>query len=268
MHIMNKCASPLTPGGTLLVKFGGNAMSAESEAALLAEVAELWISGVRVVVVHGGGPQIDAELAAKGIATRRIDGLRVTDAATLAVTEAVLCATINKRLVRTLLHLRVRAVGISGQDGALLVCERQEPGFVGKITHVNAAVLSALLDAGFLPVIAPLGIAADGSTAYNVNGDTAAGAIAGALKADAFVLVTNVERVRRDPDDPSSGIERMTLGEARGFATSQACRQSMQPKIDAVIAALDAGSAAAYITSPRPLAAVFAGNGTIFTHLA
>ena len=144
---------------------------------------------------------------------RRVAGLRVTDAATLAVTESVLCGTVNKALVRALLARGVRAAGISGQDGALLVArpmarvEGQDMGFVGEIERVQPAVLEGLFAAGITPVVAPLAVTADGRTALNVNADTSAGAIAGALAADAYIIVTNVERVRLRVDDPSSGIE-------------------------------------------------------------
>jgi acetylglutamate kinase len=252
---------------------------------LLAEVAEIVRAGGRVVLIHGGGPEIDRELAERQIPTVRVDGLRVTDAKTLAVTESVLCATVNKAIVRALTALNIPAVGISGQDGGLLICERSEApchpeqsaagassrdrgdlGFVGTVTRVNPAVITALLDAGFVPVIAPLGIAADGSTAYNVNGDTAAGAIAAALHAQTFILVTNVERVRRDPDDATSGIATMTLAQARTFLASDACRQSMKPKIAAAIAAVESGATAHICAeSPTTIANALTGTGTTIT---
>ena len=281
----------------LVVKYGGNAI-AEGASSLLAELAARHRAGGRTVLVHGGGPEIDRELAARNIPTVRIDGLRVTDAATLRVTEATLCGTVNKQLVRALLAQGIPAAGLSAQDGALLVCkkasvvdnpvianatskpeprhaERSEPktsavegqlpdlGFVGAVARVNPAVLIALLDAGFLPVVAPLGVAEDGSTAYNVNADTAAGAIAAALHAQTFILVTNVDRVRRDPDDANSGIERMTLAQAREFLASDACRQSMKPKIAAAITAAEAGATAHICAeSAHTITAAQANTGT------
>jgi acetylglutamate kinase len=235
----------------LLVKFGGNAMSAETEATLLQAVATRPLAGEQIVLVHGGGPQIDAELAAKNITTQRIDGLRITDAATLAVTEAVLCGTINKHLVRTLRGLGVNAVGISGQDGGLLTCEQtsRELGYVGTVTTVNATVIHALLGANLMPVVAPLGIAADGSTAYNINGDTAAGAIAGALKVEALIFITNVDKLRRDPADPTTGIDALTLNEAIAFAQTPACGESMKPKLAAAITAIQQGAQSVKISS-------------------
>lgn len=274
MHTLHSFSRP---SGPLVLKLGGAALAARGSglsgapagSGLLAEVAEIVRAGGRVVLVHGGGPEIDRELAERQIPTVRVAGLRVTDAKTLAVTESVLCATVNKAIVRAFTALDIRAVGISGQDGALLVCEREggaDIGFVGTVTCVNPAVINALLDAGFVPVIAPLGVAADGSTAYNVNGDTAAGAIASALRAKAFILVTNVARIRRDPDDDTSGIASMNLVEARAFLSSGACRQSMIPKLAAAISAVESG-ATAYIgaESENTIAATLNGNGTTIT---
>ncbi len=240
-------------------------MHGAADRALLREIAELMASGQRVVLVHGGGPEIDRALAERAIATRRVDGLRVTDEHVLKVTEAVLSGTVNKALVRSCYALGIPAVGLCGQDGAVLVCqpERASLGYVGKVVRVNCGALESLTSAGFLPVLAPLGIAADGSTAYNVNADTAAGAIAAALGADALLLVTDVARVLRDWRDPASGIDRMTVAQAARFHDSTACRQSMKPKVAAALAAARAG-AASYICAPgeRTIAAALAGNAT------
>ncbi len=246
----------------------------ESTDPLLEEVARLHAEGNAVVIVHGGGPEIDRELAQRGIVTRRIDGLRVTDAATLDVTEAVLCATLNKRLVRAFQALGIRAVGISGQDGPTLVAERIAPsatsdlGYVGAITKTDPRLLRALLTAGFLPVVAPLAIAHDCAHAYNVNADLAAAAIAATLGARALVIVTNVARVLRDLDDPSSGIDCLSLREAEMFAASDACRESMRPKLRAAIAAVAGGADIAYICAAAPGAIQDAidGNATRVTH--
>jgi acetylglutamate kinase len=248
---MHKPATPWAAGSTIVVKFGGNAMTPEAEDALFTEVAKLRAAGARVVLVHGGGPAIDAELAAKGITTERIDGQRVTSAQTLAITEAVLCGTINKQLVRALLARGIPAAGVSGQDGALLTCDQRLPkslGFVGTIRAVAPGMILGFLEAGVVPVIAPLGVAADFSTAYNINADEAAGAIAAGIKADALILITNVDRVRRDELDPTSGIERMTADEALIFADSDACGGSMKPKVRAAAQAVREGVGRSHIT--------------------
>ncbi len=262
---MHKPATPWAAGTTIVVKFGGNAMTPEAEATLFGEIATLHKRGVRIALVHGGGPAIDAELAAKGITTERIDGQRVTTAETLAVTEAVLCGTINKQLVRALLARGIPAAGVSGQDGALLTCDRRQPeslGFVGEIRAVAPGIILGFLEAGIVPVIAPLGIAADFSTAYNINADEAAGAIAAGITADALMLITNIDRVRRDEHDPTSGIERMTADEALAFAASDACRSSMKPKVRAAANAVKEGIGYAQITSTVHLALECLAAGT------
>jgi acetylglutamate kinase len=262
------------PGGEsiLVVKYGGAALDGAGAAdPLLAEIAALHERGEQIVLVHGGGPEIDRALERHGIATERIDGQRVTDAATLEVVEAVLCATLNKRLVRAALALGIHAVGMSGQDGPTLIARRLQSaggsdlGFVGEIVECTPHVVRALLDAGCIPVIAPLAVSQDGKQAYNVNADLAAAAIAAALRARAFVVVTNVARVLRDPDDPASGIDRFTPDEARAFAVSDACRSSMKPKLDAAADAVAGGAIAAYICAARPetIASALAGDATV-----
>ncbi len=268
MHMTHKYAR------TLVVKYGGGAMpgSGSHEAdPVLAELAMLRAAGSAVVLVHGGGPEIDAALAELGISTSRIDGLRVTDAATLRVTEAVLCASINKRIVRDALALGMPAVGLSGQDGGMLIAEHhvglsgEDLGYVGRIVATDVGPLRALLDAGFLPVVAPLAVARGGAHAYNVNADLAAAAIAAALRADIFVAITNVPRVFADPSDPSSGIDAFTPDDAFRFAAGEACRSSMKPKLQAAARAVRDGAAAAYICSVKPnaIAAAIRGEATM-----
>jgi acetylglutamate kinase len=238
---------------------------------ILAEIALLRAAGSAVVLVHGGGPEIDSALAHRGIETVRIGGMRVTDAATLELTEAVLCGNVNKRIVRDALMLGISAVGLSGQDGNMLVAERalglagEDLGYVGRIVATDVRLLHALLAAGFLPVVSPLAIAPDGAHAYNVNADLAAAAIAAALRADVFVAVTNVARVFRDPADSTSGIDRLTPDEAFVFAGSTACRSSMIPKLQAAASAVRDGASAAYICSAKPsaIAAAMRGDATV-----
>ena len=237
---------------------------------LLDEIAERAIAGDRIVVVHGGGPQIDAELAVRGIVTERVDGLRVTDAATLAVTERVLCGEVNKALVRALARRGARAVGISGQDGGLVrareLCTRGGAtlGFVGAVTAIDTSLLAALLSRGFVPVVAPVAISEDGSTALNVNADTTAGAIAGSLGADAFLIITDVARVRRDAADPASEIARMTASQASAYLQSGAFEGGMRPKVESALAALGHGAASVVIggRGPGAIGSALAGNGT------
>lgn len=256
---------------SLVVKYGGGAMPVAGQTGpdpILAEIAAL---GASVVLVHGGGPEIDAALAQRGIVTARLDGMRVTDAPTLDVTEAVLCASINKRMVRGALALGMPAVGISGEDAKTLVAQRaygshgEDLGYVGTIALTDVTLIRTLLDAGFLPVVAPLAVARDAAHAYNVNADLAAAAIAAALGVDAFIAVTNVPRVLRHADDPTSGIDRLTPNEAMRFAAGEACRSNMKPKLRAAAAAVKDGAAASYICALKPNAIVsaLAGDATV-----
>lgn len=253
----------------IVVKLGGNAMSVTSDG-LLRELAALRGEGHAVVLVHGGGPEIDAALSRAGVSSHRVDGLRYTGADAIAAVEAVLCATVNKRLVRACLHQGIQAVGISGQDGGFLEClplksgQGADLGFVGDVTTVNPALIETLLRGGFLPVVAPLAIDSEARHAYNVNADTAAGAIAGKIEADAFVSLTNVPRVYRDPARPDTAIDRMSAADARLFAASDGCAAGMKPKILAAAAALASGARYAYIGSAKnSIAAALSGDATV-----
>lgn len=259
----------------LVVKYGGAALQGGATASdpLLLELAGRLAQGDRFVLVHGGGPEIDRSLEERGIRTERVAGQRVTDAATLETVEAVLCGSLNKRLVRAALAAGIPAAGISGEDARLLVAERArgeggaDLGFVGEIVACNSEILVSLLDAGFVPIVAPLAISRDGAQRYNVNADLAAAAIAAALRTDAFILVTNVARVLRDVDDPHSGIDRMTPQEARAFAASQACRSSMKPKMLAAAAAVEGGARAAYVCDAKTNAVerALSGDATVIS---
>ena len=274
MHMQHDYAIPLAPG-PVVVKYGGNAMpgsTVDGTDPTLLEIAELWRNGWEIVLVHGGGPEIDAALAQRGIVTERIDGMRVTDAETLAITEAVLCATLNKRIVRALTALGLPAVGISGQDGGTLVGHalRSETGadlgYVGEIAESNPRLVRTLLDVGFLPVVAPMARSRDAATAFNINADLAAAAISGALKACAFVAITNVRRVLRDVNDPNSAIDALSSREACAFARSEACRSGMKPKLLAAAGAVTSGALASYICGAARgaiLAAIFTDDATI-----
>lgn len=272
MHMVNEYASLSAICRILVLKYGGNAMPADGEPEpVLAEVARLWEAGMRVVLVHGGGPDIDAELRLRGIETRRLDGLRVTDGVTLAVAEAVLCGRLNKRLVRACVSLGLPACGISGQDGPILLAQAErgrdgaDLGYVGRVQAVDVRLIETLLDGGFLPVIAPLALDPSGAQAYNVNADLAAGAIAAALTADAFVALTNVPRVLRDAADPSSAVERFTPPDALRFAHSAACGEKMKPKLLAAANAVARGAKAAYVCGAKPgaIAAALQGDATV-----
>jgi acetylglutamate kinase len=255
----------------IVLKYGGNAMAAaDAPDPLLDDIAERVRLGDGVLLVHGGGPHIDAALARQGVVTQRIDGLRITDAATLAVTESVLCGTVNKALVRALARRGIVAAGVSGEDAGTLIARAMAPrsgvslGFVGEIETVRVGMLRALLAARIVPVVAPLGITADGSQALNVNADSSAGAIAGALAADAYVIVTNVERVRRVAHDPVTGIASLRISEARAYLADGTFDGGMVPKMESALDALARGAHSAVIcgSGPRALTRALAGEGT------
>jgi acetylglutamate kinase len=249
-------------------------MTPELDAALLSEIADLRAAGHAVILVHGGGPEIDEALSARGLVTERVDGLRVTDERALEVAEAVLCATANKRLVRACLKHGIKAFGLSGQDGGLITVRRklsptgQNLGFVGEVVAVDPTPLLTLLAAGYLPIVSPIAVDEGARHAYNVNADTVAGAIAAAVKADAYIALTNVDRVLSDPSDPASAIDRLTVNDARRFAASDACASGMKPKMLAAIDAVCGGALRAYIcgVKPRAIANALAGNATVIAY--
>ena len=255
----------------IVLKYGGNAMAAPGVSdPVLDEVAALSARGESFVLVHGGGPQIDAELDAKRIDEVRVAGLRVTGAPTRDVVEYVLCGTVNKALVRALHARHCPAIGLSGQDGGMLAGRRigsvngVDLGFVGDITGVETKPLRAVLDAGYVAIIAPLALDIGGAGALNVNADTAAGAIAGALHADAYIVLTNVAGVRRDRDDPDSVIPRLTLAHAERYLADGTFSDGMIPKIRAARDAVRGGARRAIVTAAGPGAihAALEGFGT------
>lgn len=236
----------------IVLKYGGNAMLPGAADPVLDEIAELATAGISIVMVHGGGPQIDAALRVHGVREERIDGLRVTSSEVLDVVESVLCGTVNKELVRHLIARGARAFGFSGQDAGVLAARHMvlpggDLGFVGEPAAVDTGLIRGLLALGLLPVIAPLGLDAAANTALNLNADTAAGAIAGALAADAYVVLTNVAGVRRDRDDPATVIPRLTIAQAEGFLADGTFSDGMRPKMRAAIDAVRRGARRAVI---------------------
>ncbi|HVS62776.1 MAG TPA: acetylglutamate kinase [Thermoanaerobaculia bacterium] len=242
----------------VVVKYGGHSMTPEGEGTLIEDVALLHRAGVRVVLVHGGGPEISELLERLGVPGRFVDGLRVTDEPTMRVVEMVLGGGINKRLVGRLQAFGARAVGLSGKDGDLLQAvphERAELGLVGRVAAVDTGVLTTLLDGGFVPVIAPLARGAGGVT-YNVNADLAAAAIAGALEAEKFLLLTDVPGVLDVRREPPSLLSELRPGEARTLIAEGVISRGMIPKVESCLSAIDRGVRSAHILSaatPRAL---------------
>lgn len=242
-------------GKTIVVKLGGNAIDAEVDRALAQDVLLLRQVGVRCIVVHGGGPQIDATLKAFGVERQFKDGLRVTDAATLEAVRMTLVGKVNRDLVS---KFNVEAgddpvaVGVSGEDGGLLVARqlKHELGFVGEVEEVRASVLTRLLDEGLVPVVSTVGADRKGQP-YNINADSAACAIAAAVGAEKIVYLTAAPGLLADPADPESLIARLTATEAEEMIASGAVGDGMIPKLTACIRAVIEGVPRAHILDGR-----------------
>jgi acetylglutamate kinase len=250
-------------GKTILVKFGGHAMGkADYVAAFASDIALLDQVGARPVVVHGGGPQIGEMLERLKIESNFIDGLRVTDEATISVVEMVLAGGINKALVAAIASAGGRAVGVSGKDGGLITARKllatakqtdsaiQEAidlGFVGEPEHIDVTVLDALMTHHLIPVVAPVGRGTDGQT-YNINADTAAGAIAAALNATRMLMLTDVAGVL---DKNGDLIASLTVSQAEALIRDGTVTGGMIPKIETCVDAVRGGAEAAVIMDGR-----------------
>ena len=243
---------------TIVVKYGGHAMlDKELKASFARDMVLLKYIGIRLVIVHGGGPQIDTTLQAMGRKSSFVDGRRVTDDATMEVVEMVLAGSINQEIVGLLEQSGGRAIGLTGRDGHMLRVRRRlqegrDLGRVGEIVEVDPAPIAAVTQAGFVPVVAPLGVDADGLT-YNVNADEAAGSIARALRAEKLILLTDVEGVK---DVGGELIRRLTVAEARKLIAEGTISGGMIPKIQCCIDALSGGVARSHIIDGRLLHAV------------
>jgi len=249
---------------TVVIKYGGHAMGEEEVARLFAADAVLLkLLGVHPVVVHGGGPQISAMLERAGVKSTFVDGLRVTDAPTMEVAEMVLSGAINKEIANWITlagsEADVRGVGLSGKDARLITVEKAQKnnrvgeeidlGFVGEPTHIDPQIIDALIHAehDYVPVVAPIGVSAEGET-YNINADTVAGALAGALKAKRMLLLTDVAGVL---DAGGELVRQMTVAQARAAIDDGVATGGMIPKLETAIAAVEAGVEAVVILDGR-----------------
>ena len=243
-------------GKVVVVKYGGNVLAATDDRTALRLFAEdvvlMRSVGMRPVVVHGGGPQIGEMLERLNITSEFRNGLRVTDAATLEVARMVLVGKVNRDLVSAINVHGPLAVGMSGEDAQLLrvTCRDPELGFVGDVESVNTDVLDRLLSDELIPVIATIGVDGAGQ-AYNVNADTAAGSIAGALGAEKLVYLTNIEGLRRNVDDPSSHISSTTVDELEAMMAEGTLTGGMIPKIESCLHAIRCGVGKAHILDGR-----------------
>jgi acetylglutamate kinase len=258
---------------TIVIKYGGAAMKdAELRASFAIDVVLLKHIGVRPVIVHGGGPQIGATLERLGKESRFVDGLRVTDDETMDVVEMVLGGKVNREIVALVQRGGGKAVGLTGSDGDMLRVKRRlrdgrDIGRVGEVTAVDADAITAVADAGFVPVIAPIGVGPDGLT-YNVNADEAAGAIAQALGAEKLILLTDVEGVL---GTDGALVPELSREEARKLIAEGVIRGGMIPKVECCLAALAGGVPRAHVIDGRVVHAVLLeiftdrGVGTLIT---
>lgn len=238
-------------GAVVVIKFGGNAMGDEDAMAEFArDVVLMRQVGVNPVVVHGGGPMINELLAKLGIKSEFVRGKRVTDKATVEVVEMVLTGLVNKRIVQAIMDQGGRAVGLSGKDDDLMVCEVDDPelGFVGRPVEMNVQVLRDLYSAGIIPVVAPVATGMADNETFNVNGDTAAGAIAGALKADRLLLLTDVAGVKNEAGEV---VTQLSPEEVRELTEKGVISGGMIPKTETALAALEQGVRAVTIIDGR-----------------
>ncbi len=240
-------------GQTVVVKYGGSAMTDEALRETFADdVALLALVGLKPVIVHGGGPQISRAMGDAGLETEWIDGLRVTGEAAIRVVQATLAGEVNPDIVRLINAHGALAAGVNGLDGNLFEAEQRDArlGFVGSVTAVNPGIITALQDEGYIPVVAPLARGGDGR-AYNVNADTAAGALAAALGAGKLVYLTDVEGLYRDLGDADSLISKLTVADLHRLLADGSVSEGMLPKLESCRAAMAGGVDRAHILDGR-----------------
>ena len=243
-------------GKTVVVKYGGAAMEkAELREAIIDDVILLALVGIRLVLVHGGGPEINALLTRLGKEPRFIDGLRYTDGETMEAVQMTLCGLVNKNLVPQIARRGGKAVGLSGLDGGLFLAEklrgRNDYGLVGEIRHTDPAPVTMALENGYIPVVSTVAQGLDADAAYNINADTAAAELSAALGAEKLILLTDVPGLLRDKDDPATLIPEAKLSEIPALAREGVISKGMIPKIDCCVNALRRGVKSAVILDGR-----------------
>ena len=251
-------------GKTIVVKYGGNAMiNEELKAKVIQDIIFLQCAGLRPVVVHGGGPEITAMLKRVGKQSTFVNGLRVTDEETVELAEMVLAGKINTELVSLLNRQGGQAVGLNGKDANLIVARKHlsevyengevnlvDIGFVGDVASVNVELINSLLDLGYIPVIAPTGVGVNGET-YNINADSVAGEIAGALKAEKLLLLTDVRGIYVDYRDENTFVSTLTFEKAQELMIKGCIDGGMIPKVKACVTALSGGAGKTHIVDGR-----------------
>lgn len=241
-------------GKTIVVKYGGNAMvSEELRRAVISDIILLHLVGIRVVVVHGGGPEITDMLKKIGKESKFVDGLRYTDAETMDIVQQVLCGKVNKDLVATLNRMGGRAIGLCGMDGGMFLAKRldEKYGLVGEITRVDPAPVVDCLEKGYIPVVSTVAQGEDAVTAYNINADTAAAKLAVALGAEKLILLTDVRGLLRDPKDENTLIPVAELSRIPGLVKDGVIQGGMIPKVDCCVEAVRSGVKSTIILDGR-----------------
>lgn len=256
----------------LVVKYGGNAMiDDELKSSVMRDLVVLNLLGIKVVLVHGGGPEISETIKKMGKETKFVNGLRYTDEETAEIVRMVLSGKVNKSLTDLIEKNGGKAVGISGQDGHILKCEKQseELGFVGKVVDIDTTLITDLLGLGYVPVISTIGYD-DGGNIYNVNADTAASAIAGALNAESLILMTDIRGLLENKDDPDSLIRKVYVSDIPALVKQGIISGGMVPKIECCKDAIRRGVKKVFITDGRVCHSILIellsdeGSGTMF----
>ena len=230
-------------GKIVVIKYGGNAMiNEELKQQVMEDICLLWLIGVKVVLIHGGGPEISQTMKKLGKEAVFLDGLRVTDKETVDIVQMVLAGKINKTLVNLLQIKGGHAVGLSGIDGGIIEAKIKDErlGYVGEITKIRTQPITDLLEKNYIPVISTVASDRQGNT-YNINGDTAAAYIAGALNAKRLIMMTDIDGILRDKDDPSTLIHKLTVSEAKKLYAEGVISGGMIPKVDCCIEAIGKG---------------------------
>ena len=241
-------------GKTVVIKYGGNAMTSDTlRRSVMTDIVLLNLVGIRVVVVHGGGPEISAMLKMIGHESHFVDGLRYTDATTMDVVQAILCGKVNKDLVAQLNRLGGKAVGLCGLDGELFQAVRldEKYGLVGRITGVNPQTVVNALKTGYTPVVSTVAQGVDSDTSYNINADTAAAKLAEALGAEKLILLTDVRGLLRDPKDESTLIHVVRTEEVPSLVAEGVISGGMIPKLQCCVDAIHGGVERVHILDGR-----------------
>ncbi len=256
----------------LVVKYGGNAMIDDSlKSSVMRDLVVLNLLGIKVVLVHGGGPEITATIEKMGKESVFVNGLRYTDAETAEIVRMVLAGKVNKTLVDLLERNGGKAVGLCGQDGHMLKCEKQDEklGYVGNVVEIDTTVITDLLNLGYIPVISTVGYDDDGNI-YNVNADTAAAAISGALGAESLILMTDIKGLLENKDDPSSLIKKVYVSDIPALVKQGIISGGMIPKIECCKEAIRRGVNKVFMTDGRVAHSILVeilseqGSGTMF----